>query len=402
MKFNYTARTAAGEIQAGDIEAKNKDQAIEILQKHGLIIFSLKEKEVPLFFLREIKFFPTVAPKDLVIFSRQLAVLFSCRIPLMESVRVTAKQTINLYFQDILSKVANDIEAGVVLSKALEKYPKIFSSFFINMVKSGEISGTLENVLNYLADYLEKEYYLSSRVKGAMVYPAFVLACFIIVAILMLVMVIPNLTSILKETGQALPWTTRLIIGASDGIRNFGWLIGSIFIFLIGGAVHYVRNYPDGRKIWDATKLKTPVMGLVFQKFYLSHLSDTLGTLIASGVPILQALQISAEVMDNVVLKEIILEARKEVRIGNTMSSVFGRYNEIPPMVTNMLAVGEQTGTIDMVLKKLSNFYSKEVDNTVSTLTQLIEPVLIVVLGIGVAILVASVLMPIYNMAGGL
>ncbi len=289
-----------------------------------------------------------------------------------------------------------------MLSKALEKYPRIFSPFFINIIKSGEVSGTLEDVLNYLADYLEKQYYLSSRIKGAMIYPVFILGGFIIIAILMLVMVIPHLADILKEAGQTLPWTTKLIISTSDGLRSFGWLLGLILIAFIGGVVYYVKNYSIGRKIWDTIKLKMPIAGPIFQQFYLSHMSDTLGTLISGGVPILQSLQVAAEVMDNVVLKGIILEAKEEVRVGNTMSSVFEKHEEIPLMVTNMLAVGEQTGSIDMVLKKISSFYTKEVDSTVNSLSQLIEPILIIVLGVGVGILVASVFMPIYSIVGGI
>lgn len=400
MKFNYKARTPKGDIQIGVVEARNKAQAIEALQKYGLIILFLEEKFTLPFYMQELKISVGVGAKDIVVFCRQLSILFSAKIPLVESLKVTAKQTENNYFRDILSAIANDVEAGAILSKALEKYPKIFSTFFINMVKSGEVSGKLEDVLNYMADYLEKQFYLNSRVKGAMVYPAFILSGFIIVSIVVLTTVIPQLTSILKETDQQLPWTTKVIIGASDWMLNFGWLFGLLGIIIISAGIYYVRNYSDGQHFWDNLKIKAPVFGPIFQKLYLSRLSDSLGTLVSGGIPILQSLQVTADVIDNVVLKEIVLKAREEARVGNAISSEFEKHKEIPPMVTNMLAIGEQTGTIDTVLKKLSSFYSREVDNTVNTLSQLIEPMLIVILGFGVAILVTSVFMPIYNLAG--
>lgn len=400
MKFNYKARTLKGEIQLGTVEAAERAKAIEILQRNGLIILSIEEKFSLPFYLKDIKFSTGIGAKDMVVFCRQLSILFSAKIPLVESLRTTAKQTDNDQFRDILSRVAKDVEGGLLLSKALEKYPRIFSVFFINMIKSGEASGQLEDVLNYLAEYLEKQYYLNSRVKGAMVYPAFILVGFIIVSIIVLTTVIPQLTSILSETSQKLPWTTNMIIGVSGWLVNYGWMLGISALLIIGSCVYYVRNYLDGQRFWDNLKIKTPIIGPIFQKLYLSRLSDSLGTLIGGGIPILQALQVTADVMDNMILKEIILEAMEQVRVGDTMSLVFGKHKEIPPMVTNMLAVGEQTGTMDNVLKKLSSFYSKEVDNTVGNLSQLIEPILIVFLGIGVAILLAGVFMPIYNLAG--
>ena len=402
MKFSYSARTSTGGVQSGIVEAKDKTQAIETLHKYDLIILSLVAKETLPFFLKELKLFQEVKAKDVVVFSRQLSILFSAKIPLVESLKTVAKQTENSYFQNIISIIANDVEAGMSLSRALEKYSKIFSAFYINMIKSGEVAGTLEGVLNYLADYLEKQFYLSSKIRGAMVYPAFILTGFIIVSVLMLTMVIPHLSEILKETNQALPLSTKIVIGTSQALLNYGWMIGLILIIFISGSVYFVRNYSDGRKIWDNFKLKVPVLGPIFQKFYLSRLADSLSTLISGGIPILQSLQVAADVIDNVILKNIVLTAREEVRVGSTISTVFERYPEIPPMVTNMLSVGEQTGTIDMVLKKLSSFYAKEVDDTVSTLSQLIEPLLIVVLGLGVGILVASIFMPIYSIAGSL
>lgn len=400
MKFNYVARTSSGEVQSGSLESRTREQAIEALQRAGLIIISLKSKITMPFLAREIRFLQGVKSKDLVIFFRQLAILFSAKVSLVEGLRIVAKQTENKYFQEIILKISEEVEAGIILSRAMEKYPKIFSPFYINMIKSGEVSGALENILNYLADYVEKQFYLNSRIKGAFTYPAFVFFGFIIVAVLMLVMIMPHLTSILKESGQSLPWATQAIITVSDGLRNFGWLILLIIGALVGGFFYYLRVYPQGQKQIDMLKLKLPIFGEIFQKFYLARITDTLGTLIAGGIPILQALQIAADIVGNEVLKAILSEARNEVRIGNPMSVVFEKYKYIPIMVTQMVAIGEQTGTIDEVMKKIATFYTREVDNTVNTLSQLIEPVLIVFLGLGVGFLVSAILMPIYNLAG--
>jgi len=297
--------------------------------------------------------------------------------------------------------LSNDVEAGTIFSKALAKYPQVFSPFFINLIKSGEVSGNLENSLNYLADYLEKQYYLQNKVRNALIYPGFIFLGFIVVAVLMLVMVIPNLTSILEQSGIDLPLSTRIIIGLSNILRSWGWLILLILIAAGFFLWRFIRT-PQGRRFFDELKIKLPVFGAVFKKIYLARFADNLSTLIKGGLPILQALQVSAEVIGNVVFEELVLEAKEEVRIGNPMSQTFEKRKEIPPMVTQMIYTGERTGQLEMVLQKMASFYVREVDSVIATISSLIEPFLIVFLGIGVAILLTAVLMPIYNIAGGI
>lgn len=402
MQFNYVVRTKEGEVQSGTIAAPSLEAAIEALQLHNLIVISCQPTEHLPLFLKQIKIFQRVRTKELVSFFRQLSILYGAKIPLVESFNVLAQQQKNSYFRDILLKIGQDVEAGLILSKALSKYPKEFSLFHINLIKSGEVSGNLENTFNYLAEHSEKQYYLVSRVRGAMIYPAFILSGFIIVLVLMLILVIPKLVNILKESGQELPLLTRVIIGTSDFFISWWWLIFLVIIgLLVVGWQYY--NKPEGKRFFDLIKLKIPIFGSIFQKVYLARFSENLGTLIKGGLPILQALQISSEVVGNRIFASLIFEAKEEVRIGNTISSVFERHSgEIPPMVTQMISTGEKSGQLDFILGKIANFYTQEVDNTVKNLSGLIEPVLIVILGVGVAILLVGVLMPIYNLASGI
>lgn len=402
MQFNYVAKNKTGEIQSGTIKAASQEAAVAALQAGGFIVLSCAPAETMSLWLKQVKFLQRVKFKDIVNFSRQLAILFSAKVSLVSALQALARQQQSPYFGEVLFGVANDVEAGIIFSKALAKYPKIFSPLYINLIKSGEVSGNLENTLSHLADHLEKQYYLASRLRSAMIYPAFILFGFAVVAVLMLVMVIPNLTSILKESGQELPVTTKAIIGLSDFLRSWGWLLLLALIAAVGLAWRFAKT-EDGQRFFDRLKLKMPIFGNVFKKIYLARFSENFSTLIKGGLPILQALQISGDVIGNVVFRDIIFRAKEEVRVGNTVSAVFEKHKEeIPPMVTQMIFTGEKTGQIEVVLKKISAFYSQEVDAVVNNLSALVEPILIVFLGIGVAILLVAILMPIYNIAGGM
>ncbi len=402
MQFNYSAKTKQGELQSGVVEANDKQEAIEALQTRELIILALTPVSSQPVFARQIKFFQKVKSKELVAFSRQLSILFSAQVPLLPSLKTLVRQTSNPYFRDILFEVANDVEGGSPFSKALARHPKVFSGFVVNMIKSGETSGSLENSLTYLADYLEKQFYLISRVRGTMIYPAFILCGFLIVAVMMMIVVVPQLTNFLKETGQELPLATRVIIGLSDFLRSFWWLFALVIFGGAGWLWWKISKSVAARAKWDEIKLKLPIFGKVFQKVYLTRFAENLSTLVQGRLSILQALQVSSDVVGNAVFQKIILEAKEEVRVGTNLSVALSRHKEIPSLVTQMIATGEQTGSIDFILNKMAQFYSKEVDSTMDTLSQLIEPLLITAIGIGVAVLVAAILMPIYNIAGGM
>lgn len=401
MKFNYLARLPQGETQKGTIEASNQSIALKTLQSRNLIVIRLESAEGFSLLGKRLKIFERVKRKEIFIFFRELAILVEADVPLVQSLKALSQQMENLHFKEIIFGAANDVDGGAAFSKALSKYPKVFSAFSINLIKSGEITGRLQECLSYLADYLEKEYYLISRVRGAMTYPAFILGAFIIVGILVLVMVIPQLTSVLTEAGQELPLSTKIVIATSEFVRSWGWVLLLIFVGL-GVVFQRYKKTKEGKILWDKVKLKLPIFGKILQKTYLARLSDNLSALVKGGVSIIQALNISGQVIGNAVFQEIIWQARDEVKVGHSISSSLEKHKEIPPLFYQMVKTGEKTGKLDAILGKLSIFYSKEVENVVNNLSQLIEPLLLVGLGVGVAILVFSVFMPIYNLAGGI
>jgi len=403
MEFNYTVKTKQGETQSSVIEANNSRAALEALQARNLIVLSLEPSTKMPFFAKRLPIFERVKAKDIVIFTRQLATLVSAQVPLLVALQALAKQTESEHFRNVILEVSADVEGGLVLSRALGKHPKVFSIFVVNMIKPGEASGNLENALNYLADYLEKQQYLISRVKNAMTYPAFILAAFSIVGALMMIMVVPKLTAFLEEAGKELPPLTKMIVGFSVFLKGWWWLL---LLILVGGGwyvYHLVQNSTAARYRWDELKLKMPIFGKrIFQKIYVARIAENLSTLIQGGLSILQALQVTADVVGNVVYQNIVNEAKEEVRVGSTLSGSLVKHKEIPPLVVQMIATGEQTGSLDMILKKLSQFYSREIDSTVDNLSQLIEPLLIFLIGGAIAVLMVAILMPIYNIAGGM
>lgn len=402
-KFQYTAITREGKRETDIIDLPSLESAISILQNQRLVIIEIKPLQETGFALDNLVnnltvFFSRIKNEDIVIFTKQMAVLIQAKVPLVQSLRVMAKQTDNKNFSNIINAVANDVDAGTVFSRALSKFPKVFSGFFIQMIRSGEVSGRLEETLNYLSNYINKQYLLNSKARGAMIYPAFIIGAFILVGALMLIFVIPNLTSILVESGQKLPLVTRILIGTSNFMKNWGWLVFLILGIIIYFVVISIKKSPEWRYAYDGLKLRLPIFGGLLKKIYLARFSETLSTLSSAGIAISQSLEITAEVVGNVVYRQIILEANEEVRKGGNISVAFSRHREILPMITQMISIGEQTGKLDTILKQVSTFFTEEVDRAFDNIVNLIEPILIVVLGAGVGILVAAILLPIYNL----
>ena len=400
MKFNYQARTKKGEIQSGTAEASSREAAISLLQKYGLYVTILEEAEAPPIYARRIKFFERIPAAEIVLFSRQLSILFKSKVSLVEALEVLAIQTKNPDFKEKIFKMAEDVEGGTALSGALSRHPKIFSSFYIAMVKAGEASGKLSEALSYLAEHLEREYRLIARIRGAMIYPAMVVFIAVLVLALMMFFVVPQLTKVLGETGAELPLATQMIIGLSAFLKKWGWILILILIGLIIGLFRYYRT-KEGKKFFDQAFLRLPLAGPLLKMIYLSRFAENLSTLISGGLPIAQALEITGGIVGNTTYKEIIFKARDEVRRGEPISSVLGRSPEnFPPVFTQMILVGEKTGTLDKTLMDVVDFYQKEVDRTVENLLSILEPALIVFLGLVVAGLMAAILMPLYQMAG--
>jgi len=403
-KFQYTARTQEGKQESDIIEAPSIEAAISVLQNQQLIITDIKPFRAAenLTFNKLVdqllSYFNRIKNEEIVLFTKQLAVLIPAKVPLVQSLKVMAKQVANPKFSKIIANVADEVDAGVVFSRALAKHPKVFSNFFIQMVRSGEISGRLEETLTYLSEYINRQHLLNSKVKGAMIYPAFIVAAFIAVGTVMLIWVVPNLTSILTESGQQLPLVTRLLIGSSNFMKSWGWILFIILAAAIYFIVVSIKKSPEWRYTYDGLKLRLPIFGELMKKIYLARFSETLSTLSSAGIAISQSLEITADVVGNAVYRRIILEANEAVRKGSNISAVFARYPEILPMVTQMISIGEQTGKLDTILKQVSTFFTEEVNRAFDNLVSLIEPILIVVLGLGVGILVAAILLPIYNL----
>lgn len=404
MKFQYTARTQEGKLESDIIEAPSVEAAISVLQNQQLIITDIKpfDEAENLTFNKSINqllsYFNRVKNEEIVLFTKQLAVLIQAKVPLVQSLKVMARQVANPKFSQIIANVADDVDAGAVFSRALAKHPKVFSNFFIQMVRSGEISGRLEETLTYLSDYINRQYLLNSKVRGAMIYPTFIMAAFIAVSTVMLIWVIPNLTSILVESGQRLPLVTRLLIGSSNFMKNWGWLLFIVLFIVVYFIVISIKKSSEWRYAYDGLKLRLPIFGELLKKIYLARFSETLSTLSSAGIAISQSLEITADVVGNAVYRRIILEADEAVRKGSNISAVFARYPEVLPMVTQMILIGEQTGKLDTILKQVSTFFTEEVNRAFDNLVNLIEPILIVILGLGVGILVAAILLPIYNL----
>lgn len=402
MKFNYQARTKYGEIQTGVVEAGSREAAIETLHRYDLVVVFLEQlSEVP-FYTRSLRFLQKIKAKEVTIFYRQLAILFEANVSPLDSLKILGEQTGNPLLRELIFEIERDIKGGETLSSAMAKHPKVFSPFYVNVVKAGEATGKLHEVLRYLADHAEKEYNLNFKVRGAFTYPAVILSLFVVVAVLMMIYVVPQLASMLEELGQKLPLSTRVLIGASKIMRSWFWLIALIIIGLVVAIIRFAKT-PNGRLFLDVLKLRIPLFKSLFQKIYLTRLAENLKTLLIGGIPILRALEITSTVIGNKTYEKIINEAKEQVRVGKTISSAFSNYpKQITPMVTQMVGVGEKTAELEIILEKVALFYQQEVDRTVANMTQLIEPFMILILGAGVGFLVSAILMPIYNIASGL
>jgi type IV pilus assembly protein PilC len=397
MKFNYKAKNKEGNIQNGVVVAVDQNKAESLLAENGLVIISLAKEEVDI--LEKINpFGKSVNNKELVLFSRQLATLISARVPIIQSLRILQEQITGKYLLSIISDLIASVENGDNLSNAMAKYENVFGNVYVSLVMSGEVSGSLDKSLVYLADQLEKDYELKGKVKSAMTYPIFVLSALMIIGMLMFKFVLPNLTQVLQQQGGTLPTVSIWLIAATNFFNKFWWIV----LMLIAGFILTFRYYIStvtGRRNWDILKIHFPIIGSIFQKIYLARFARNLSTLIIGGIPIIKALQIVANIINNTIYKEIVLDTVTKIQAGKSISEGLTGHPEFPSIVTQMVRVGEQTAQLDDIMAKLANFYEKEVDSKVSTLTTLMEPLIMIILGIGVGILVAGILLPIYNLA---
>ena len=398
MLFKYKAINATGSQTEGVIDSIDLDTATRDLQKRGFVVSQIVPAEGSNFALKFQSLFHRVKGKDIVIVSRQMATLFEAQVSALRVFTLLGTQMESPTLKSYFLEIVDDLQGGSSISKALAKHPDAFSDFYVNMVKAGEESGKLDETFAYLADYLDRSYEVASKAKNALIYPAFIVLTFVGVMVLMFTSIIPKIAVMIVESGQEIPIYTRIVLGMSGFLVNYGIFL-AVGLVIIGFLVwRYIRT-ENGRMVWDKMRLDIPYLGNLYRKLYLSRIADNLNTMILSGIPILRALEITSAVVDNTVFKRIIDETLSEVKSGSSISVSFGKHPEIPVIMVQMIRVGEETGSLGNLLKTLAKFYQREMVGAVDTMVALIEPVMIVALGLGVGALLASVLMPIYNIA---
>jgi type IV pilus assembly protein PilC len=397
-RYDYEAREQGGKPIKGVVEAPSEDIARETLKDRGLLVVDLKEQGKKGLMALDLPFFNKVPVKDLVIFSRQFAVLMGSKVPVVRALKTVAAQTKNPRLQSILLDMSSDVESGTALSVSMAEFPTAFSSFFVNMIRSGETTGKLEETMNYLADQMERDYDLEAKIKGAMIYPIFVVFGLVVVGFIMMAFVIPKLTDVLAESGVELPITTKILIATSGFMRDYAiGIIIAAFLSVIGFNVWTRR--PTGRAIWDRVKLYLPVFGPLMRNIYLIRFTRSFATLINGGVDIPASLAICADVVGNAYYEGVVRATLKEVNDGNSLTSIMAGDSLIPQMIPQMISVGEETGRLFEVLEKLTEFYSRELENSVSNLVSAIEPLIMLVMGGAVGVMVSAIILPMYKLA---
>jgi len=371
--------------------------ALQVLDQHGVyVIFLRPAKEEPLLGKR-FTFFDRVSDKDIMLFSRQLSIMFRSRVALIDALTTIGGQLERRKLKETIFQISQEVEAGTPFSEGLAKYPKIFSTFYVNMVKRGEVLGKLSEVLEYLADHLQREHELKGKIKGAMVYPLFVVGVAFAVITLMTITVLPNLTQILEESNQEIPLVTKIVIAVSNFYGQWWWLVFVIIAVGIAGILRLSKT-TGGKEALDRVTLKIPVFGVFLRMMYITRFGENLSTLVKGGVPIVEALEISGRIVGNSVYARIIQQARDSVAQGSKVADVFERYpKEFAPIFTQMIKVGEKVGALDDTLEEIVEFYRGELNRSVDAFIELIEPLLIVVLGVLVGGVMAALMLPLYE-----
>jgi len=401
MLFTYQTIGKDGQRSNGTVEAVNVDVALVSLQRRGLAVAAIAEAEEKSLLGRNLSFFERVSNKDVVILSRQMATLFEAQVSALQIFKLLGAEAEKPALRRVLSAVADDLQSGSSISKALGRHPKVFSNFYVNMIKAGEESGKLDQTFVSLADYLERTYEVTAKAKNALIYPSFIVITFVAVMVLMLTKVIPSISAILVESGQAIPIYTRIVLALSGFLVDYGLFLA---IAAVVGAFLLFRysKTPSGRASLSRFRLSVPYVGELYRKLYLSRISSNLNAMLLSAIPIVKAIEVTSEVVGDAVYEEVLKNVSEAVKSGTTLSGALAGHKEIPGILIQMVRVGEESGELGSILKTLARFYEREVVNAVDTLVSLIEPVMIVLLGLGVGFLLASVLIPIYNISAGI
>ena len=400
--FSYKAKTSAGLVMHGNIDADEQKVAVDKLRAQKLVVLEIVEKrDGPLDKIKALiasRKKGHVTSKDLVLFSRQLSTLVGAGVPIVQSLGILETQAENPAFKEVLAAVKGDIEAGLSISDALKKHPDAFPEIYTSMIKAGELGGILDTILERLTVFMESSEALKAKVKSAMMYPAIVLSICVIVTCFLMVFVIPTFKSVFESFGHELPLPTQILVDISDTMKRF-WYILIAIPYVCWKGFGYFYKTDKGHKFVDGYTLKAPIFGIILKKVAVARFTRTLGTLIKSGVPIMQALETVAQTAGNVVIAEAVLLTRESIREGGHLSDPLKKSGIFPSMVTSMISVGEETGALDIMLAKIADFYDQEVDTAVKGLTSLIEPIVIVVMGVIIGTIVVAMFLPMFNMS---
>jgi type IV pilus assembly protein PilC len=398
MKFKYQAKSKEGELQVGFVEAANREAAITILTSHDLFILSLVGADVTHWYDRALARFGGVKQKDLVIFARQFATLLGARLPLTEALKTLQKQTDQADLKQIVGAISEDITSGLSFSQALERHRDVFPGFYVSMIRSAEVIGNMEEVAGFLADYMEKEYNLLTKARSALIYPGIVAGLFVVVGFIMVSFVFPQLGPVFAESGVALPIFTRVLLGVGNFLGTW-WPLAIILVVVIVIMLVSYFETPEGKALWDEMKVRLPLIKKVYLPLTLTRLSNAISMLLKGGVPMTQALEIAGQSVNNVLYQDLFADLSDEVREGKALSAAMAKYPDyFPPLVSQMLVVGEATGQVDKMFARLASFYGRDSDTMVSNLVDLIQPVLMIVIGLLVGLLFASILVPLYHL----
>ena len=398
MLFKYSVRDEKGELSVGQIEAGSREAAISSLQTRGLFVISLEEVEKKPWYSSVLDFFNRVKRKDLVVFTRQLSTLLDAHVAIDKAISSLAKQTENTVLKSALEEITSDIQEGLSFSQAIAKHPNIFDDFYVNMIRSAEISGRIEQTVDYLADYLEREWALSKKLVNALIYPVFVVVLFIVVVLIATVVVVPQLSFLFAESNVSLPWMTKILIGLGHLIIYWGWGILILLLILSFLFWRYFQT-EEGKTVVDEIKLKIPIIDLLLKKIYIARFTEGAAVLIRGGISVPTSLEMAGKITANYIYRAIAFELADGVRRGESLSDILEKYPDyFPPLVVQMVSVGEVSGKLDELLEKIASFYKQEIELRLSTIDEMLQPVLIVILGVFVGFLVASILFPIYNL----
>ncbi len=398
MKYSYQAKNKNGEIQVGYVEASTKDMAVNILSSHNLFILTLESAEKSSIIGQFSSYFAKVRRKDMVIFTRQLATLLEAHLPLNTALKTLYEQTSQPTLKEAVYQITEDIDAGLSFSQSLERQEQIFSNFFVSMVRTAEVTGNLNETMSFLADYIEKEDILVTKARSAMIYPAIVLTLFGVVAAILVIFVFPQLAPVFEQSGVKLPILTRLLIGTGNFVTNWWPALLVAFVIFIFVLIDYFRSH-EGRAFLDELKVRLPILKKIFVPITIARFANAGMMLLKGGVPLAQSIEIISQTLDNIVYQDMLREVADSVRQGTPLSEAISKYPYyFPPLVSQMIVVGESTGQLDKIFMRISNFYNRESDTIINNIVDLIQPLLMIGMGILVALLFASVLLPLYQL----